>query len=70
MATLPEMYNWSYADRELLKDLGEENRTEMIRQISNMLEECNDESILRIFMLTKGALEVDSGFANREILMN
>jgi hypothetical protein len=69
MATLEEMYNWSYADRELLKDLTEENRTEMIRQVSNMLTEVNDESLLSLFMLTVGALKVDSGEANREILM-
>jgi hypothetical protein len=68
MATLEEMYNWGDADRELLKDLSEENRAEMIRQISNMLDECNDETILRIFLLTHGALIVDSGEANREIL--
>ena len=69
MATLEEMYNWSDADRELLKDLTEKNRSEMISKVSNMLEEVNDESLLRIFMLTLGALKVDSGEANREILM-
>ncbi len=69
MATLEEMYNWSDADRELLKALTEEQRDEMIQKVSNMLTEVNDELLLRIFMLTFGALKVDSGEVNREILM-